>query len=405
MSLIKPLTLKEAEAVNFLCRSALLVFFISDACNKLLLYLAFDFYRVSIFFRSFYEILFLAIIALYINEVRLLFLKIFLFLFSLFIAGQLMFAFNVDYVSYNYLENITSFNKYFFVFIVYFAIYKLPKHPDNFNGTIKIMENIFLVNSIATVVGFLFQIKWLRTYVYITYKDGYSGFIPAQNEATYFFLIVVSYFYYRHFILNEKSYKFYLILGSSLLVGTKGIYLFLAMLLLFHFLHFSTLKAKAIATTLIATIVIGGYFYLQTNHSKVLLEYFISRKDKHGWFSMLLSGRDKFIIDKGLAILEDWNILNYFTGGQDQTRLFIEMDFFDLFLFLGPIGGTIVLILYLSSLFKFNKLKPFNFFFVLSFFTLAFLGGHFFYSAVNALYICLFSMYLYASQKNEPESA
>jgi hypothetical protein len=174
-------------------------------------------------------------------------------------------------------------------------------------------------------------------------------------------------------------------------------------LLTFHFLYFSSLRSKIITLCIIAAVIIGGYFYLQTDHSKILLEYFISRKNKNGWLTMILSGRNSFLFTKGSLIVENWNIINYFIGGQDQTRLYMEMDFFDLFFFLGIIGCAIYFSLYFSTLFRFNILKPFNLFFVFSFLTLAFFGGHFFASAVNSLYLCLVTMYFQFTQKNNFE--
>jgi hypothetical protein len=217
-------------------------------------------------------------------------------------------------------------------------------------------------------------------------------------------MLALSYFYYQHFFLHKKSYGFLIVLASCLLLGTKGIYLFLFFLSIFHFLYFASLKAKMISLLLISIAFIGGYLYLQTEHSKIFLENFIAKKNKRGWYSMLVSGRDAYVDTKGIEILSNWNIFNYFIGGQDQTKLYIEMDFLDLFFFTGIIGSILYLALYFSSLFKFNILKPFNFFFVFSFMALAFWGGHFFASALNALYVCLISMYFYVSQKKNSEN-
>src|ERR1017187_2342110 len=89
----KTLKLKEIDTAFFLCKSALILFFVSDACNKLLLYWNYDIYRVSIIFRSLYEILFFSTIILFINAVRLRFLKILSILFLMFILGQLIVSF------------------------------------------------------------------------------------------------------------------------------------------------------------------------------------------------------------------------------------------------------------------------------------------------------------------------
>lgn len=397
MPSIKQLKLKEIDIVYWLCMSALCIFFISDACNKLLFYLHYDFYRVSIFFRSIYEILFFLVIILFLNRVRLMFLKIFFFFFTLFIFGQILFSSNLFY-KYNFIENIFIFNKYYFVFIIYFSIYKLQNHADKFQRIIKLLENIFLLNSAAVIIGFLFQINFLRSYLEQSYRYGYSGFIPAQNEATYFFFVAISYFYYKHFILNLRSQRFLLVVLSSFLLGTKGIYLFLCMLLIFHFLNHSSVKSKRITFIGALFLFLGSLWYLETDYAKVLLGYFISKGDSVGWFNMVMSGRNTLITTKGAEVIDNWSIINYFIGGQDQTTFLIEMDFFDLFFFLGIIGGFMYLAFYFFTLFKFRISKPFNFFFVFSFFLLAFLGGHFFSSAINALYICLISLFLYSTQ-------
>jgi hypothetical protein len=394
---LKQLKLKEADATYFLVKSALYIFFISDACNKILYLLHSDFYRVSILFRSLYEGLFFLLILLFINETRLLFLKIFLSSFILFIAGQLIIFFKAGY-DYNFPENISLFNKYFFVFIIFFAIYKLLYYPDKLQKILKAFERVLLINSVATFIGFFLQIDLLRTYTDNDFRYGYSGFIPAQNEATLFFFIAISYFYYQHFILKIKSKKFYFVLLSCFLLGTKGIYLFLVLLLIFHFLYHSSLKTKLISLFTALSLLGGCLWYLTTESSQKVLGYFIYQAQRTGWLNTMLSGRNTHISTKGTDILYDWTIPNYFIGGMDQTKVNFEMDFFDLFFFLGIIGSTIFLALYFSSIFKFNILKPFNFFFVISFFAIAFFAGHFFASAINALYLCIISLYLYQTQ-------
>lgn len=393
----KQLKLKEIDAIYFLCMSALYLFFIADAANKFLLLLKFDFYRTSIIFRSLYEFLFLTLIVVFINETRLLFMKIFLALFALFMFGQILISFQADY-NYNFLENISLFNKYFFVFIIFFAIYKISYHPEKLQRIIQVFENLFLINSIATLAGLIFQIDLLRTYTDSNHRYGFSGFLPAQNEATFYFFTAISYFYYKRYILKMKSWRFYVVLFSSFFLGTKGIYLFLALLLIFHFMYHSSLKAKLASLTTAITLYITASWYLTTEHSQKLLSYFIYHAQKTSWLSMILSGRNIQINKNAPEVLDNWNIINYFIGGLDQTKFSFEMDFIDLFFFFGIIGSTVFIALYFSSLFKFNVLKPFNLFFVFSFFLIAFFAGHFFASAINSLYMCIFSLYLYHTQ-------
>lgn len=398
MELTKQVISKEINIIYRLVVSALVIFFVSDFCNKLLLYSGSDFYRISILFRAFYEFLFFSVLILFLNKKRMVFFIFLVLIFFSFLIGQFIFSQNIKY-QYNFAENLSILNKYFFVFIIYFTIYKLQDYPEKFLKAIRLIENLFFFNAIATLIGFFFNLDFLRTYINQAHRYGFSGTIPAQNEATVFLFIAISFFYYKHFILNLKTNKIYVVLGASILLGTKAIYLFLAMLLLFHFLSRSSAKTKFVSIVLTFVIYLGVVAYLETAHAREALGYFVDKKQQHGLAYMLFSGRTQYLEQISDQILNHWSLLNYFIGGQDQSKFMIEMDLFDLYFFLGGLGVLIYFSLIFTTLFRFRLMRPFNLFFVFSFFSLAFMGGHFFSSAINALYLCLVCMYLYITQK------
>lgn len=389
--------LNEITLVSFLTISAMYLFFAADLANKILVYLNFDLTRISIIPRSFYEFLFIGVILMFANKNRFRFLLIVFMMFFLFIIGQLIFSIQVG-GDYNFTENILIYNKYFFVFIVYFAIYKIQYDPIATKRVVSVMENLFLLNAYLTIVGFIFGLDIFRTYVTQPYRYGYSGILWVQNEASILYFLAISYFYYKHFILRQSSMNFYLILITSVLLGTKAIYLFLIMLLVFHFLNNSNLRTKITVSVLIATIYWIGAWFLQTEQAKEILAYFVSKTDLHGLWYVLFSGRTFYLDVRGDEILSNWTFINYLIGGQDQSRLMIEMDFFDLFFFMGVIGTLVYFILIFTTIFKFRLTKPFNLFFVFSYLALAFLGGHFFTSVINAVYLCVISLFIYSSQ-------
>ncbi|HZY80883.1 MAG TPA: hypothetical protein VFE50_15270, partial [Cyclobacteriaceae bacterium] len=98
-------------------------------------------------------------------------------------------------------------------------------------------------------------------------------------------------------------------------------------------------------------------------------------------------------------VLSHWTFVNYLFGGEDPMNFLVEMDFFDLFLFMGLVGFVIYFVLLFSTVFRFNKKQPFHLFFVTIYLTLAFLGGHFFSSVINAVYLCLICMFFYVNSK------
>lgn len=387
----------ELSVIHRLTVAALILFYLFDAANKVLLTYHFPFTRASIFIRVVFEMIFLFIILRYINNFRLLFIITTLCFFFFFFVGQIYFSSEVDY-KYNLGENIIIFNKYFYIFIIYFAIYKLKEYPLKFNQCINVLENIFVINSIAILVGFYTGLEFLKSYVGMDYRHGYMGFIPAQNEATLFYFIAVSFAYYKKFVLGVNTSKFYLIVVPAMLLGTKGIYVYFILLILFHFFFYANYITKVIMTLLSTIGIVKCIDYITSEEGRANLYFFFASLEKKGLLSMLLSGRDDFVNTKIVAVLDKWNLFNYFFGGQDQNLFLIEMDFFDLFLFFGLFGGLIYILFYFNTLFRVKKIYPFYVFFIGSFLILAFLGGHFFASAVNSLYLCLVGMYFYVSK-------
>lgn len=398
-SLESPSRITEAGLVHLLTISALYVFFAADLANKVFVYLGLGFTRVSVFFRSFYEFFFLIVILLFLNAARRNFLLVLVGLFGLFMVGQILFAMNVEH-QVHFGDNTLFFNKYFFAFIIFYSIYKLREHPGKFAHAIKVMEMLFVINALATLAGLALGLSVFRTYVLQPYRFGYSGILWVQNEATIMCFLGIAYFYYKHFVLGERSKKFYIILLAALFLGTKAIYLFMAMLLVFHFMTNSKLSAK-IAVFVIAILT---YFFidwfLKSDLSKEILAYFVSKFEGYGIWYVLFSGRTSYLASMNTEILQYWTPLNYLVGGEDPTHFMIEMDFFDLFLFLGLIGFVIYFMLLFATLFRLNYKKPFNLFFVFSYMLLAFVAGHFFSSVINALYLCLICMYFQSTGKS-----
>ncbi len=400
-----PLVLREEGIIDFIFISALILFFFSDAANKYLVYRGADFTRISIIVRAVYELIFFLLIMLFINKSRLQFLIFFGALFLIFATGQLMVA-NHSEGKYNFMENINIFNKYLFVLIIYFAIYKYQYYQANFKRLIKVLDIIFIANSILIIIGFVFRIRMFSTYILynaFTYKFGYSGLIPVQNEATLFLFLGLSFYYYRYLILSrvEDKWKFICVFVSAFLLGTKGIYIFLFLLFVYHFFKKTSIRQKKIAGYVALFLALAIFIFFQTGYSRILFGYYLREFNEFGLWHTLLSGRNTFFGYKLLEILSSWNPLNFFIGGQDQSKYLMEMDLVDAFLFFGLIGTCLMFVFYFKTLFRFTLKNSFFSFFVFSFFLIAFFAGHFFASAVNALYLCVVSLFFYISHKQK----
>jgi hypothetical protein len=397
-SLERSVRITEAGIVYLLTVSALYIFFAADMANKVLNYLGLDFSRVSVLFRSLYELLFFSILLIFPSKQRMLFIIVLVTSFLLFLLGQVVFSMHVEF-RVNFIENILFFNKYYFLFVIYFAIYKLQDHPTLFAKALRVMERLLLLNAWLALIGLVFGIGIFRTYILQSYRFGYSGILWAQNEATVMCVLGISYFYYKHFILGEKTRALLIVIVASLFLGTKGIYVFLVMLIIYHFMANSSLKAKILVFLLIAAIYFFLSWFLSTEISEELLAYFVKKADQNGIWYVLFSGRTLYLSLVNTHIVQYWTIVNYLFGGQDPVNYMIEMDFFDLFFFMGVVGFIIYFVLLFSTVFRFRKSNTFNLFFIFTYLTLAFLGGHFFSSVTNAVYLCLISMYFYVNSR------
>lgn len=380
----------ETTLLYFITILALPSFFVFDAANKILITYSFSFYRASIFIRTFFELVFIFITLAYFNRKRREVLMIIFMLWITFATGQILLTSHVDY-PYSPLESVITFNKYLFVFVVYAAIYKLKDDQRKLWKCITALEYIFITNSIAVFIGLLTGWDFLKTYIRADYRYGYMGLIPAPNEATLFYLLAVSLAYYKRFILQKKSISFIIILSGALLIGTKGIYVFLILLLIFHLVFRA--KRKIWLLALAAFAAARFVHFAQSYDGRVFLAYFYNEASRREWLSMLLSGRDILLRTDFSAQIAYWTVPNYLFGGQDVSRFITEMDFFDCFLFFGLFGSLLYLLLFFITLFRFHH-TPFTVFFVASYLALAFAGGHFFNSALNGLYLCLVCLLL-----------
>ena len=388
-----PLKVREITVVYLLTITGLYLFFFSDFLNKALVVFRIDYSRASILFRSLYELLFLVVIVMFPTRSRMMFLSLMGILFVTFITGQIVYTNNTPYYP-QYFENILLFNKYFFAFIIYFAIYRLADYPSKFQKAIRVMENLFLLNAWCTLAGVVFGIDLFRTYVLQTYRFGYSGILWAQNEASVMYFLSLSHFYYKRYILKDNSKGFFIILIAGVFLGTKALYLFMAMLLVFHFMTKSSVNTKVFALYFVVIVFYSIRRFLRSDTSDQLLAYFVSKAEEHGIWYMLFSGRTMYLDVADNIVTYYWTPVNWLFGGHNQMAFMVEMDFFDLFLFLGIVGFVVYFILLFNTLFRFSLKKRFNLFFVFAFLSLAFMAGHFFAGVINAMYLCLFCMYL-----------
>lgn len=400
---------RDGKNLGFLISSALILFYMSDALNKYFQVRSSivnaegeifrDSLSVSIFFRLVFEVVFLYLIVRFYDKKRKQGLMLIGGLFFSFIIGNLLFLLNYYDSNYSLSHHLTSFNKYIFVFIIFYAIKDIVNNTEAIDKIYKILKKIYFVNSCLILVGLLLNINLFKSYYNQEYRYGYNGLIPSINEATLFYMTGLSLFYFNYITQKKDFWLLVLCILASLLMGAKAMYLFLFLLLAYHILFKANYWQKVVSTIIIIVGTITLIPFLLRDKYSYLYDFFIYQYEKNGLLQTLTSGRSLFVITRFIENLEYWNFFNFLFGGTDQFKFYIEMDFFDLFLFFGAVGFVLFFVLYFKTLFGKLKRNTFRLFFCFSFFLIAFLAGHFFSSALNALYLNITVLYMIAHEK------
>ncbi|MEM7487246.1 MAG: hypothetical protein AAF348_18715 [Bacteroidota bacterium] len=364
--------------------------FVADGLNKYFEVFG-DKQSISLFVRSIFQLIFIFLGFLVVDKRSYdLYFGIFILLFC-FLIGQTALLFGGQLTPNDFLLGFKVFNKFIYAFILFPVVdYILRKNPNLIERLVKVFYGLFIANILIVLFGLFLDSELIKSYP-LRERFGYSGLIPKRNEATLFYVLGLSVGYFRLVVQKKKERPLFLIgLVGSLILGTKGMYIFLLFLGLFH-IRFN----KKLIKTLFIGLVVSFILIILILPNTEMYSYYYSQAERLGFFTMLLSGRDIIFFNELNSMTQGWSILNVFVGGQNQSNKIFEMDFLDLFFFLGVIGGLVYIFLYMKYFFASSKRIAYHYFFIFSYFFLAFFGGHFFSSAVNALYFVIVTLYIF----------
>lgn len=292
------------------------------------------------------------------------------------------------------------------VFFVFMGIVFSCVSASRLERVAGVMEWVMVINSVMALLGVVFDIRLFSAYEYakIEYRVGFTGAIPAPNEATFFYMAGLALSYFRAFVIGRRGsiVKFLVILASAVFAGTKGLYAFVFALGAYHFLR-SLVFVGFWLRVLVAGVLFGvgvgivvAVFnpegvarFVETNMS--FARYWLEHID---WVTFLLSGRNLKLEWIWRELQGEWSWFNYLIGGANLNRHSAEMDWIDPFLAFGIIGGVMLLVFMRSYVLNFPLMYPFNAFLFVSVVVLAALGGHFLFSAINSPYWAVVGNYL-----------
>ena len=373
---------------EFILLSGFIIFYFTDGILKILNKLEIGSNRYAIIIKGLFI---LAIIIYYLFTARA---KNFKFLLALvplivfFFIGQIVLSINFE--SNNILENTNSLFKYLFLIFLFIPAYDILLHNKYPKRLLKYYKLIISINSVLIIIGLMFSSIIFTTYPSI-HRFGYDGLIVAQNEASYIFIFALTTVYYRRFYLNIKEFFFWLVIISSIFVATKAVFLFLLLLISFHIIKKLSFKQIIVFLVSIILLLIAFIFSPLTYIFENSWQIFMNGYNKHGLLWALLSGRNTFIYDKMIPLINDiWIFPNYFFGGQDVSTFLIEMEFIDIFLFFG-ILGTVVYSFIMFNIFSYIPFnRGFKIFFILSLLAIIATAGHFFQSGIVGIHFVIF---------------
>lgn len=371
-----------------------ILMFLSDAANALLLKIDNQPIRVSIIIRGLALIYFVILLSGYSKGRQVLGIVFILFLVFL-IGGISETLAGNDYIGF---ENINLFFKLSFIFVCWEVLRKYINEPKKRGKLFKIFEIIILVQSVTIILGFLFKLDIFSSYGQ-DYRFGYKGLIPAQNEVSGFFIIAMYYFLWKVVDQHKGIIQLLIVLLAGLLTGAKVALIFPLLLLIYlliwtrAFLSRRVFLFLCLFLLILAPVVIFNLDHISERLSPTFqyFSYQLSVGNNPDYFSLFMSGRDLYIQNSIQQIFSNKGIHNILFGGHNLTVTSTETDFLDVFLFIGSIGLIIFYLFYLKILLNPQKgaLNKHQLIFAVVWIGVSSVAGHLVFSAINSMYLAI----------------
>jgi len=384
----------------------ILLMFLADGANSILVNLGVKFYRVSIFVRLFSELYFLYLL-IQKDQGRKVLRVVSIFFILFVISASIGLS---SHINYNLFDNFVLVNKMILIFIS-FAIFKYYFNSiEEQRRLLMVFEALILLQSFSIITAFIFHLDILSAYG--NRRFGYQGFIPAQNEISAFFIIAFFYFLWKYVYFKKGFIQLIITLVAGLFTGTKVALLLPAVLLFFAIkyliyllLQGRTFRVRAelliLPIMLIITIVVFWEpIFQRINPTIEYYSYWISQPS-YSIIDAVMGGRTLKVQDFFAIYVPRFDALNLLFGGHDLTLFATETDFLDVIAITGLIGGLIFYWLYLKTLlFQKNRVHLVHFLFVVTWLGISFTAGHLVFSAINSSYLSILLVAFYANRTN-----
>ncbi|PWH83879.1 hypothetical protein DIS18_04820 [Algibacter marinivivus] len=328
------------------------LFFIGDFLSKISnIYLDGSFYRVNGFLKLGFEIvLFYYFVVNFRKQKILLYPISFLFLF---VINQFSIenSFSIFFKGWS-SGNIYFLNRFLYIFLFIAVFQFVELKTQTFPKIVNILEKVLIINGFLILLGFLFDLNIFKTYP-STVRFGYNGIFAKNGEVSYYYMFLISSLYYNFLGKRQVNLiKLFFILLTSLLLGKKVMFLYLALLALFHLLIISKQK-KILRPIIFFTFIIA--VFLKNNIINNIIKYssfWGNAYNEYGLMGAVTSTRS-ILLEKAIQyISNEWNFINYLIGGIEYNIYKVEFEFVDIFLFFGLIGVVIYFLFLINYFFE-----------------------------------------------------
>ena len=284
----------------------------------------------------------------------------------------------------NPMENVVVFGKYLFPIVLLFFFDERVRAAVNLNILYSSFEWLLKFNFVLIIIGLVFQVAIFETYD--GPRFGYNGLLLTSSTSTYAYICALLYYCFKFNWRKEvlKDTGFWIVLVSSLLVGTKSLYLAVGMI--FAFMVFLVVPPKKRLAFAISVGIIGsGLIYVILNY----LDPFKTIVEERGLLSAFLSYRNELVVRDVIPFIQaEWSWVNYLIGGVCDIKSRSEMAIIDVFYYWGILGGCYYLYLFYKHLFSFKQ-DQYTWFSLLLLFIVITLAGNFFFYSTIPIYILL----------------
>lgn len=366
-------------------------YFVSQIVFKTLQFQDYPSFRITALINLLFEFL---LLVSFIRIKKSYLSALLVFLICCFFIGQLVL--NTSSFVFNDIGEITNghllqLNNYIFI-ILFWEVFKKADNAKLFSEKLySILTSIFLFNSIFVLIGFFFDLEYLKSYPY-TERAGALGLLNAHTFAMYFYFFVIIYLYSYRKVSRLNYYKLIYAIIISLFLGKKAVVLFLTLLALYHIYVIVKIKLKVLVSILgTGLVLVIGFRNQLINLFLELFPFWEKLYQDNGLLSILTSTRSDTLINVSGQISNNWTFFNYIIGGAVLPDYRVEFGIIDLFIFFGVIGVLIYYLIFKDILKPLDKTHKALVLIVLL--TSFFVGGFLVNINLIMFYVCLITLF------------